>query len=294
VSADGASTMRMLNGSGRPGAAQSAVRPSNEPGWPRSAPRDRNFIEPLARGLAILQAFTPQDRWLGNLEVAARVNLPNATVNRLLKSLARLGYLSFSPQLRQYQLAAPVLSLGYAAVANSTVRQLLRWHMQALADDANAFLMLGQRDRLDIVLLEICHSNSSLVTLRLEQGARLPIAETAMGWALMAAVPEEEREYLLTHIKRKYEDQWPLIEHKIRRAFAQIKRSGYCVSLGAWRSEVTTAAVALVPVDRSSALVLGCAGAGPYMPINRITREIGPTLVSLAKRMSEELPNGDA
>ncbi len=140
--------------------------------------------------------------------------------------------------------------------------------------------MLGQRDRLDIVLLEICHSNSSLVTLRLEQGARIPIAETAMGWALMAALPEEEREYLLTHIKRKYEDRWAFVEHKIERAFAQVKRNGYCVSLGAWRSEVTTAAVPLVPANRSAALVLGCASASLYMPSTRITREIGPTLVS--------------
>ena len=241
----------------------------------------------------MLQAFTSQDHWLGNLEVAARVNLPNATVNRLLKSLTRLGYLSYSPQLRQYQLAAPVLSLGYAAVASGTVRNLLRWRMQALADNCNAFVMLGQRDRLDIVLLEICHSNSSLVTLRLEQGARIPIAETAMGWALIAALPEEEREYLLTHIRRKYGDRWAFVEHKIERAFAQVKRNGYCVSLGAWRSEVTTAAVPLVPANRSAALVVGCASASLYMPSTRITKEIGPTLVSAARQMSEELPNYD-
>ena len=274
------------------GPGPGAGLPAGEPDRP-SASRDRNFIEPLARGLAVLQAFTSQDHWLGNLEVAARVNLPNATVNRLLKSLTRLGYLTHSPQLRQYQLAAPVLSLGYAAVASSTVRNLLRWRMQALADGSNAFVMLGQRDRLDIVLLEICHSNSSLVTLRLEQGTRIPIAETAMGWALMAALPEEERDYLLTHIKRTYGDRWALVEHKIERALAQVKRNGYCVSLGAWRSEVTTAAVPLVPANRSAALVVGCASASPYMPATRITKEIGPALVSAARQMSEEMPYYD-
>jgi DNA-binding IclR family transcriptional regulator len=274
--------------------ATSAAPPLAESGRPAAARRDRNFIEPLARGLSILQAFTPQDCWLGNLEVAARVNLPNATVNRLLKSLTRLGYLSFSPQLRQYQLAAPVLSLGYAAVANNSVRQLMHWHMQQLADNANVLAILGQRDRLDIVLLEICHSNSSLVTLRLEQGVRVPIAETAMGWALMAALPDDEREYLLTHIKRSYGDRWAEIEHNIQRAFGQIRRNGYCASLGVWRSEITTVAVPLIPADRSAALVLGCANAGPYLPMNRIAQEIGPTLVTLAKRLSKELPNCDA
>jgi len=283
VNAGGVSTVRAFGG-----LTDAPVRARR----PRP-PRDGNLIEPLARGLAVLQAFTSEDQWLGNLDIAERVALPNATVNRLLKSLTRLGYLTHSPQLRRYQLAAPVLSLGYAAVAGSTGRHILRGHMQALADSANAFVMLGQRDRLDIVLLEICHSNSSLVTLRLEQGARVPIAETAMGWALMASLPEDERDYLLAHIKRKSEGRWAVMESRIQRGLSQVKRSGYCVSHGAWRAEVTTAAVPLVPANRSAALVLGCASASPYMPPNRITREIGPTLVSLAKRMSEEIPNYD-
>jgi DNA-binding IclR family transcriptional regulator len=269
----------------RPAAAVDASR--------RRPPRDRNFIEPLARGLAVLQAFTSEDQWLGNLEVAARVGLPNATVNRLLKTLASLGYLAYSPQFRQYRLAAAVLSLGYAAVANSSGQDLLRRNMQALADSTNTCVILGQRDRLDIVLLEICRSNSSLVTLRLEKGGRVPIAETAMGWALMASLPAEEREYLLTHINRKNEDRWGLFEHRIQRGLSQFDRSGYCVSLGAWRSEITTAAVPLVPMNRSAALVIGCASVSPYMSTTRINREIGPALVSLARRMSAEMPNYD-
>ena len=285
--------MRSRGGQARP-AATATVVPLGESDRLRVASRDRNFIEPLARGLLILQAFTPNDRWLGNLEVAGRVNLPNATVNRLLKSLTRLGYLSFSPQFRQYQLAAPVLALGYAAIANSNVRQLMRWHMQQLADHLTVFVTLGQRDRLDIVLLEVCHSNSSLVTLRLEQGVRVPIAETAMGWALMAALPDEEREYLLTHIKRKYGDHWADVDSKIHRAFAQIRRTGYCASVGAWRSEITTVAAPLIPADRSTALVLGCANAGPYLPMTRIAQGIGPALVALSKQMSTELLDCDS
>lgn len=256
-------------------------------------PRDRNFIEPLARGLAVLQAFTSEDQWLGNLEIATRIGLPNATVNRLLKTLAGLGYLSYSPQFRQYRLAAPVLSLGYAAVANSSGQHLLRRSMQALADSTNTCVMLGRRDRLDIVFLEICHSNSSLVTLRFEKGGRVPIAETAMGWALMASLPAGERDYLLTHIKRKNEERWALFEHKIQRGLSQFERHGYCASLGAWRSEVSIAAVPLVPTNRSAALVIGCASVTPYISANKINREIGPSLVSLARRMSTEMPDYD-
>jgi DNA-binding IclR family transcriptional regulator len=255
--------------------------------------RDRNFIEPLARGLSILQAFRSDDQWLGNLEIASRVGLPNATVNRLLKTLAGLGYLAYSPQFRRYRLAAPVLSLGYAAVANSPSQHLLRRDMQRLADSTNTCVMLGYRDRLDMVLLEICRSNTSFVTLRLEKGDRIPIAETAMGWALLASLPSEERDYLLTHIQQKHEEKWALFEHKIQRGLSHFHRTGYCVSLGAWRSEITTAAVPLVPANRSAALVIACASVSAYMSTSRINREIAPALVSLAERMSTEMPNYD-
>jgi DNA-binding IclR family transcriptional regulator len=253
--------------------------------------KNRNFIEPLARGLSILQAFTPQDRWLGNQEIAARVNLPNATVNRLMNTLTKLGYLSISPRRRQYRLAAPVLGLGYAAGANNRVRLLMRSHMQQMADQLNVFTLLGERHRLDIVLLDVCHSSSSILTLRLDQGSRVPMAETALGWALMSALPPTEKAYLFTHMKEKYLDRWPAVENRIKRAFSQIEANGYCVSLGAWRSEISTAAIPLLSADQSSVVVLGCAAPAPYLPINRMKQEIGPALLALTKQMRTELPS---
>lgn len=249
----------------------------------------RNIIEPLARGLSILSAFTSGDRWLGNKEIAGRAQLPNATANRLIKTLVELGYLHFSPAMRKYRLAPPVLGLGYCAVANSEMRVLVREHMQRFADQFNVFVTLGERERLDIVILDICHSNSSIVTLRLETSTRVPVANTALGWALISALPEPEKDYLLAHVQKKEGERWTKVDRNIRKALAQIKKLNYCVSIGAWRSEISTVSVPLVPADHSSVLVLGCAGPTSFLPSNRISREIGPALVSLSHRLSSEL-----
>ena len=61
--------MRSLGGQTRTVAAGPAVLPLDETDRLGVAPRDCNFIEPLARGLSILQAFTSSDQRLGNLEV---------------------------------------------------------------------------------------------------------------------------------------------------------------------------------------------------------------------------------
>src|ERR1035437_5624262 len=159
----------------------------------------RNFITPLARGLALLSAFKASDQWLGNFELASRAGLPTSTANRLAKSLATLGYLDYSRERRQYRLAGGVLALGYAAVANSPFRNLARADFQQFADDHHLFVTIGERDRLEIMVSECFHSNSSVLTVRLDAGSRVQIATTAAGWALLSALPEDERTFLLDH-----------------------------------------------------------------------------------------------
>src|SRR5689334_17253566 len=88
--------------------------------------RDRQFVAALARGLEILRVFAPNERMLGNQEIAQRTGLPKPTVSRLTHTLTKLGYLTYSARLGKYQLGTPVLSLGYAALANMDVRLVAR------------------------------------------------------------------------------------------------------------------------------------------------------------------------
>ena len=90
----------------------------------KKAATDRNFVVALSRGLEVLRAFRPNDGLLGNQEIAARTNLPKATVSRLTYTLTKLGYLTPVPRFEKYQLAPSALLLGYAALANLGVRHL--------------------------------------------------------------------------------------------------------------------------------------------------------------------------
>ena len=63
-------------------------------------------VMPLARALSILSAFTPQEPWLGNQEIALETGIPAPTVSRMLRSLVALGYLRHAPERRKYRLAA--------------------------------------------------------------------------------------------------------------------------------------------------------------------------------------------
>ena len=83
-----------------------------------------------------------------------------------------------------------MLSLGYAAIAHSNVQLLARLEMQAFANANETYVMLGTRDRLDVIVLETCASKQASIDLKLYAGTRLRIASSPMGWALLAALPE--------------------------------------------------------------------------------------------------------
>ncbi|KAK48780.1 IclR family transcriptional regulator [Caballeronia jiangsuensis] len=246
------------------------------------------MVVPLARSLAILGAFTPQEPWLGNQEIVFETGIPAPTVSRMARSLVALGYLHYSPAQRKYRLAASVLSLGYAAIAHSSVQRLARLEMQSFADASGTYVVLAARDRLDVIVLETCASKPSTIDLELHAGARLRIASSPMGWALLAALPELERFYLLGNVERRAGRDWPHLRRRISEGISQTHNAGYCTSLGEWEPDLAIVAAPLVIRDQTP-LVLACIGPSAKLGRARVERELGPRLVAAAQHLQEQV-----
>jgi DNA-binding IclR family transcriptional regulator len=242
----------------------------------------RTMVTPFARALAVLGAFSPGDRWLGNRDLAERTGLPASTVTRLAQSLVALGYLLHAPAERKYRLSAAVLALGYAAIANSEVQRVARAQMQAFADQHRVHTSLSARDRLDLIVLESCTSPHALVALNLHVGARAGIASSPMGWALLSAVPEVERDYLLANVERRMPREWPRLRRRLNEALAQIRDRGWCSSIGEWDRALGIVAAPVV-IDGHEPRVLSCVGASLMMSRARVERELGPHLLAMTR-----------
>ena len=149
---------------------------------------DRHFVTALARGLELLACFRSGDKMLGNQELAERSKLPKSTVSRLTYTLTKLGYLQYDEQAGKYRLGTATLALGSAMLSRLDIRQMARPLMQELADFSHTMVSLGMRDRLSMIYVENCRSQAAL-TLRLDVGARIPVASTAMGRAYLRRSP---------------------------------------------------------------------------------------------------------
>ncbi|MBO9648160.1 MAG: IclR family transcriptional regulator [Variovorax sp.] len=272
-------TERMARSSASPASAR--ARATEEKGG-------RTMVTPFARAMELLWAFTPQDRWLGNRELAQRTGLPPSTVSRIAQTLVVLGYLHYDAAERKYRLAPPVLALGYGAIANSGVQRAARRQMQALADEHRLHVNLSSRDRLDLIVLESCSGAGAPLALTLHAGVRVGIASSPMGWALLAALPELERYYLLENVERRMPREWPRLRRRSSEAIAQVHQLGFCTSLGEWDAELGIIAAPLL-VEHHAPLVVACVGSSAQMTRARVERELGPKLLAAVSAVQQKV-----
>lgn len=249
------------------------------------APKDRQFVTALARGLDILRAFTPRHPVLGNNEIAQRAHLPKPTVTRLTYTLTQLGYLNYSPESGKYSLSAGVLALGYSFLASQDIRAIARPMMQEFAEYARAAVCLAARDNPYMVFLEVCQGNPTF-QMRLEVGARVPYGMTALGRAYHCGLSPEAREAMLEeHRKMGRKEDWEGFRASFDKAVRDYQKYGFCVSLGEWNKDVCSVAVPLISRDHSKILALTCAGPPFEMTRSRIFEELGPRLIQLRDRL---------
>lgn len=257
---------------------------------PQLGPRtDTDLVRVLARGLAILRAFTPNNDWKSNREIATLTALPRPTVSRLTASLTSLGYLDYSADRSAYRLGTSVLALGFAALANVDVRIAARPLMQALANDADVLVTLALRDGMEFIAAEVCHSARRVISLRLDIGSRLPLARSAFGHALLGALDPQARAQLLAQIRASLPAEWPTLEAELATAIAQYEKLGFAVSLSSLQPGVNGVALALDTPGAPYVYLLSCAAPADQADRARIIAELGPRMIALKRAIARQM-----
>ncbi|HBN9701563.1 IclR family transcriptional regulator [Pseudomonas aeruginosa] len=241
--------------------------------------KDRQFVTALARGLELLRCFTPRESLLGNQELAKKTGLPKPTVSRLTHTLTRLGYLRHLPHSGKYQLEVGVMSFGYAMLSNLPIRALARPLMEEMAGYAKAAVAMAARDRLSMVYLDVVHGEANL-TMRRQVGSHLSLHRSAIGRACLAAMPEDEREFILGHIRKRHPEDWPEVRKGLERAFRDYADYGFCLSLGEWQRDVNAVGVALHH-ESHGLLAFNCGGPSFHLKREKLEDDIGPRLLHM-------------
>ncbi|HVM27990.1 MAG TPA: IclR family transcriptional regulator C-terminal domain-containing protein, partial [Mycobacteriales bacterium] len=158
-----------------------------------------DFVEALARGLDVIKAFRPARPTMTLSEVAAEAGLARPTARRFLLTLQQLGYVR--ADAGGFALTPRVLELGTAYVESLSLWDVARPHMEALVARTNESTSIAQLDGSDVVYVARV-AVPKIVTLSVRIGTRFPALQTSLGKVLLAALPDDEVEAVLTEPSR--------------------------------------------------------------------------------------------
>jgi DNA-binding IclR family transcriptional regulator len=148
----------------------------------------------LIRGLAILETLAAADeQGLGPSAIAENVGLDKATVTRLLRTLIETGYVVQDPVSRHYRLTGKLLRLAHGVARSLDLQRVARPHLKALRDRLHETVHLGVMEDLSVYYVDKLEADHS-VQLVTAVGRTMPLHSTALGKALLAALPDAERE----------------------------------------------------------------------------------------------------
>lgn len=250
---------------------------------------DRQFITALARGLELLRCFSTKKPQLGNQDLSKMTGLPKPTITRLTHTLSRLGYIKQVPNSSKFQLSAGVLTLGYSMLSNVSIRSVAQQYMKDLADYTGAAVAVATRDRLNMIYLDVVQGKGN-VTMRRQVGTYVPIHLSSVGRACLAAMPEDERDFLLDAIRTKYKEDWLKIKRDLDKAFKDYQDFGYCFSIGDWHKGVSSVAVPLMH-EQHGLLVFNCGGPIFIMKREKLEEDVAPRLLLMVNNIKTEVVN---
>ena len=189
---------------------------------------DPNFMTSLARGLAVIQAFSQRQRELTVSQISAKTGFSRAAVRRCLYTLAKLGFAA-TDDSRHFHLRPRVLALGHSYISSMPLAATAQPILENVSRILHESCSIATLDRTDIVY--IARANvTRIMSIDLVVGSRLPAFCTSMGRVLMAELPTEKLDEFLARIEfKRYTERTVATAEKLRQILRLVQRNGYSI-----------------------------------------------------------------
>jgi DNA-binding IclR family transcriptional regulator len=216
-------------------------------------------IQSVDRAVGILKALSSGSRKLGVSELADQLGLAKGTAHGLLRTLQQHGLVEQDAETAKYQLGPALLELstGYLDL-NELRSRALAWSELLATRSGETVRVAVPHDDSVLVVHHVLRPDSSLQAP--EVGAVLALHGSALGKAVLAHLPEAERERLVGGELAKLTAQTITTARVLEREIAEVHERGY--ALEREESTLGEAGIAAPIFGRNGAVVgaIGIAG----------------------------------
>jgi DNA-binding IclR family transcriptional regulator len=205
-------------------------------------------VRSVERALDILDCFASGQLELSLTELSKRIGLAMSTTSRLVTTLEKKGYLSRSRDTQRYTLGPKIAQIGVLGFSNVDIRRIALPFMRELNgiyDEGVSLYVVQDDERICVERVESSRPLRRVINV----GDRHLLTRGAAGRILLAWLPEDKREELLARDPFTTEE-----------ALAELRHSGYTVSLGEREEGVTSIAAPIQDAKRDVVAALAMSG----------------------------------
>jgi len=192
---------------------------------------DEYFINGLAKGLAVIQAFNNEARALTLSEAAARTGLTRAAARRVLLTLVELGFASRHGD-RHFALTPRVLTLGYAYLSSMPLWSFAEPVLEGLVAELGETCSIAAMDGHQLIYVVRIPVHRTLVQ-DVSIGSRIPLYCHSAGRVLLSGfTPEQLDDYLSQANLQPLTRYTNTDRASLRTIVGDVRRRGYAWTAG--------------------------------------------------------------
>jgi IclR family transcriptional regulator, pca regulon regulatory protein len=248
---------------------------------------DRDYVQSLERGFAVLLAFDADHPEPTLAELAQLTGLSRPAVRRFLITLERMGYVRGAGG--RWSLTPRVLSIGQHYTASNALIDLAQPHLLKLAEETHESASLANLDGDEVVYVARVPVRR-IMSINVSVGTRVPAYATSMGRVLLAWAPTEVVDAALNRRPLRAITRNTVTDPSALRAeLARVRKQGWSIVGEELEAGLLSASA---PVrDRSGRVVAALASStsAGRSTLGQLQREVVPLLVETADRISADL-----
>ena len=248
-----------------------------------AVPQNRDYVVALARGLAVMSAFTQETQQMTVADVAKRVDLSRAAVRRSLITLQALGYIESDG--KYYQIAPKVLTLAQAYLLTSPLPRVSQPFLERASETLHESCTISILQGHDVIYVARSRRKRVSALLR-DVGAHLPAYCTSMGRVLLAALPDRDLDGLLSGVKFVQHTPFTVVgATKLKRIIKTVREQEFCISDQEFEFDLRTIAVPVRNASGRTIAALTATTRASETPERRLLEEFLPVLREIAAEM---------
>lgn len=245
------------------------------------------FVQSLARGLAVIRTFDAENPRQSLSQVARSTGLSRATARRFLLTLVDLGYVDSDES--QFWLTPKVLELGYSYLSSMPLTEVAAPHLEKLRSRLGESSSVSILDGTDIVYVARVQVRR-IMTVDITIGTRFPAHATSMGKVLLASLSEVDFASYLCEAAERVEPGMPgFDEATLRSEIEAARKRGWSMTDQELEPGLRSLAAPIKDASGATVAAINVSTHAMRYTLDQLHDDFVPALLAAASAISEDL-----